>query len=64
MLKLRIFASSDMSLDIGETLFNAVAEFLEFVEVCDERVDFLMNVARFIDLFINRAIRIYDSNGR
>jgi len=53
-----------MSLDIGETLFNAVAEFLEFVEVCDERVDFLMNVARFIDLFINRAIRIYDSNGR
>ena len=63
MSKLRIFTPSDVSLNIGETLFNAVAEFLEFIEVCDERVDFFVDIARFVNLFINCAIGIYDGDG-
>jgi len=62
MLKLRIFASGDVSLNIGKASFDAIAEFLEFVEVNDERVDFFVNVVRFVDLFIDCAIGIYDSD--
>ena len=52
-----------MSLNVGETLFDAIAKFLEFVEVGDKRVDFFVNIARFVDLFVDRAIGIYDGDG-
>ena len=62
MLKLRVFASCDVGLNVGKSLVDSITEFLEFIEVADERVDFFMDVARFVDLFIDRAVRIDDSD--
>ena len=52
-----------MSLNIGETLFNAIAEFLKFIEVCDERVNFFVDIACLVDLLVDCTIRIDDSDG-
>ena len=63
MLKLGVFASGDASLNVGKSLVNSITEFLEFIEVADERVDFFMDVACFVDLFIDCAVRVDDSDG-
>ena len=64
MLKLRIFTSGDVSLNVSESLVNAITEFFKFVEVCDEGVDFFVDVARLVDLLVNCAIRINNGDGR
>ena len=64
MLELGIFTSCDMSLNVGKTLLNAIAEFLEFIEVHDEGVDFFVDIAHFVNLFVDCAIRIYDGDSR
>jgi len=64
MLKLGVFASCDAGLNVGKSLVDSITEFLEFVEVADKRVDFFIDVARFVDLFIDCAVGVDDSDGR
>ena len=64
MLELRILTSSDVGLNVSKASFDTIAEFLEFVKICDESVNFFVDVARFVNLLVDGAIGIYDGNGR